>query len=105
MSLIFKVGEHQDMLPVPRNFPSCGNWQPKIEKITATDLSDTSNNVTTHTPKDTASVLADETVENDVRQLVKLLPQVLRMLQTSSSSRISIVSYFFFYFSAIIAII
>ncbi|XP_029042896.1 laccase-1-like isoform X2 [Osmia bicornis bicornis] len=105
MSLIFKVGEHQDMLPVPRNFPSCGNWQPKNEQATAIDLPDTSNNVTTYSPKDIANTLANKTVENDVRQLVKLLPQILRMLQNSSSSRISIVSYFFFYFCAIHAII
>lgn len=26
MALVFKVGEHSDMLPVPENFPKCGNW-------------------------------------------------------------------------------
>lgn len=28
MSLVFKIGEHKDMLPVPFNFPRCGNFVP-----------------------------------------------------------------------------
>ncbi|XP_063393914.1 uncharacterized protein LOC134679036 [Cydia fagiglandana] len=28
MALVFKVGEHKDMPPVPRNFPRCGNYMP-----------------------------------------------------------------------------
>nr|BBC20923.1 laccase-like multicopper oxidase 1 [Nannophya pygmaea] len=27
MALIFKVGEHEDFVPVPNNFPECGSWQ------------------------------------------------------------------------------
>lgn len=27
MALVFKVGEHEDMSPVPRNFPKCGDWK------------------------------------------------------------------------------
>ncbi|KAK9884427.1 hypothetical protein WA026_007274 [Henosepilachna vigintioctopunctata] len=26
MAIIFKVGQHEDMLPVPKNFPKCGNY-------------------------------------------------------------------------------
>lgn len=29
MALVFKVGEHKDMLPVPKDFPRCGNFLPK----------------------------------------------------------------------------
>ncbi|KAI8423722.1 hypothetical protein MSG28_012753 [Choristoneura fumiferana] len=28
MALVFKVGEHKDMPPVPRYFPTCGNYMP-----------------------------------------------------------------------------
>ncbi|KAI5644658.1 multicopper oxidase domain-containing protein [Phthorimaea operculella] len=28
MALVFKVGEHKDMRPVPRNFPTCGSYLP-----------------------------------------------------------------------------
>lgn len=28
MALVFKVGEHKDMPPVPRDFPSCGSYLP-----------------------------------------------------------------------------
>nr|CAD7450954.1 unnamed protein product [Timema bartmani] len=27
MAVVFKFGEHQEMAPTPRNFPTCGNWQ------------------------------------------------------------------------------
>ncbi|KAF2890857.1 hypothetical protein ILUMI_15316, partial [Ignelater luminosus] len=28
MALVFKIGEHDEMLPVPPNFPKCGNYMP-----------------------------------------------------------------------------
>ncbi|XP_012286272.1 laccase-4 isoform X2 [Orussus abietinus] len=28
MALIFKIGEHEEFPPVPRDFPKCGNWLP-----------------------------------------------------------------------------
>ncbi|XP_015121329.1 laccase-1 [Diachasma alloeum] len=28
MAVIFKVGEHKEMKPVPVDFPQCGNWKP-----------------------------------------------------------------------------
>ncbi|CAG9792346.1 unnamed protein product [Diatraea saccharalis] len=28
MALVFKVGEHKDMVPIPRNFPTCGSYMP-----------------------------------------------------------------------------
>lgn len=27
MALVFKFGEHEDMPPVPRDFPKCGNYE------------------------------------------------------------------------------
>ena len=26
MGLIFRIGEAEDIPPVPKNFPTCGNW-------------------------------------------------------------------------------
>ncbi|XP_071451368.1 uncharacterized protein [Hetaerina americana] len=33
MALIFKVGEHSDFVPVPPNFPKCGNWEPSEVEV------------------------------------------------------------------------
>lgn len=33
MSLVFKIGEHSDFLPVPTNFPKCGDWLPNHDAI------------------------------------------------------------------------
>lgn len=30
MSIVFKVGEHEQMPPVPRNFPQCGSYMPRL---------------------------------------------------------------------------
>lgn len=30
MSLVFKVGEHEQMPPVPLQFPQCGNYMPDL---------------------------------------------------------------------------
>lgn len=32
MGLIFKVGEHDDLPPVPENFPKCGSWLPPVDE-------------------------------------------------------------------------
>ncbi|KAK5650033.1 hypothetical protein RI129_001062 [Pyrocoelia pectoralis] len=32
MALLFKVGDHSEMLPVPENFPKCGNFMPTENK-------------------------------------------------------------------------
>ena len=31
MGLIFKIGEHSDFPPVPKGFPTCGNWIPPMD--------------------------------------------------------------------------
>jgi len=51
MSLIFKVGEHEEMQPVPRNFPRCGDWKPtngqeessKTDMISTTEKTESKN--------------------------------------------------------------
>jgi hypothetical protein len=35
MAVILKVGEFDQMLPVPRNFPTCQNYSPSDEEFTS----------------------------------------------------------------------
>lgn len=82
MSLIFKVGEHKDMLPVPRNFPLCGNWQPEDIQFKSSSLNVLSN-TTKKSIIETSNVTTDEITENSIKQFIKVLPEVLRTLQIS----------------------
>ncbi|XP_043509689.1 laccase-2-like isoform X3 [Frieseomelitta varia] len=91
MSLIFKVGEHKDMLPVPNNFPSCGNWQPKDIPFKPSTVNILLN--TTEIPNATV----DKITENSIQQFIKVLPQVLRTLQMSSSASTSVISHICFF--------
>lgn len=36
MALVFKVGENYDIPPVPKNFPTCGNFMPEDDYLTQT---------------------------------------------------------------------
>lgn len=103
MSLIFKVGEHKDMLPVPRNFPLCGNWQPEDIQFKSSSLNVLSN-TTKKSIIETSNVTTDEITENSIKQFIKVLPEVLRTLQISSSA-ISVVPYFLVSFYSFIVII
>ena len=91
MSLIFKVGEHKDMLPVPNNFPSCGNWQPKDIPFKPSTVNILLN--TTEIPNATV----DKITENSIQQFIKVLPQVLRTLHMSSSASTSFISHICFF--------
>lgn len=31
MALVFKVGENDEMLPVPKNFPTCNDYIPNVD--------------------------------------------------------------------------
>lgn len=31
MALVFKVGDHEQMRPVPKEFPTCSNYMPRID--------------------------------------------------------------------------
>lgn len=103
MSLIFKVGEHKDMLPVPRNFPLCGNWQPEDIQFKSSSLNVLSN-TTKKSIIETSNVTTDEITENSIKQFIKVLPEVLRTLQISSSA-ISVVPYSLVSFYSFIVII
>lgn len=102
MSLVFKVGEHEDMIPVPRNFPSCGNWQPEDTRhgqYAVEILPDAA----TKPMQDILNATVDIS-ENSVQQLVKLFPQVLQALRISSSSCTLATSYFLLSFSYFVVI-
>ncbi|XP_076174595.1 uncharacterized protein LOC143150301 [Ptiloglossa arizonensis] len=104
MSLIFKVGEHEEMLPVPRNFPTCGNWRPNNahhEENTMNDLSST----TKKRSMETTDVETNEITENSNQELIKLMVQVLRTLRISSAARISIASYVTICFCVFVTVI
>lgn len=103
MSLIFKVGEHKDMLPVPRNFPLCGNWQPEDVQLKSSSLNILSNTVK-KSIIETSNVTIDEITENSIKRFIKVLPEVLKTLQISSSA-ISVIPYSLFSFYSFIAII
>ncbi|CAK9821202.1 LCC4 [Anthophora plagiata] len=105
MSLIFKVGEHKDMLPVPRNFPICGNWQPEKVQHTENIPSTFSNIILENPTNQTLNVSMDKDTETSVQLLVKLLPQVLRTLRISSLSNNLVSSYLLLSFCSFIAII
>ncbi|KAF5305483.1 hypothetical protein FQA39_LY01574 [Lamprigera yunnana] len=36
MALVFKVGDHKDMVPIPEEFPQCGNFMPTYKSINDT---------------------------------------------------------------------
>lgn len=98
MSLIFKVGDNKDMLPVPHNFPSCGDWQPENAKH-ATES-------TSHSTKDMSEAAMDDITENNsVQRFVKLLTQVLETLRISSSTRTLIASYTLLYSCAFVTVV
>ncbi|XP_049881247.1 uncharacterized protein LOC126377517 isoform X2 [Pectinophora gossypiella] len=43
MALVFKVGEHRDMKPVPRDFPTCGSYMPDNNLELETEKPQTDN--------------------------------------------------------------
>ncbi|XP_076239494.1 uncharacterized protein LOC143182413 [Calliopsis andreniformis] len=107
MSLIFKVGEDEDMPPVPYNFPSCGNWRPenyyKQQTISHGILSSTTIDSLT---LETSNTAMNEMTKNDTQQIVaKLLVQLLRTLRISSSPRLLADSYLFFCFCFVLTVI
>ncbi|CAL7934818.1 unnamed protein product [Xylocopa violacea] len=95
MSLIFKVGEHEDMVPIPRNFPFCGNWQPEGTHLEQTAVNVSSNNDVTKNPIE---------AEYSITRLVKLLPLILRTLQVSSSTGTLAIPWFLIPFCLFVSI-
>lgn len=105
MSLIFKVGEHKDMLPVPNNFPLCGNWQPediRFQSNAANILLNTAGNSVI----ENSNTTQDKMTENSIQQYIsKVLPQILKTLHISSSASTSVIPYFLISCSSFIAIV
>lgn len=45
MALVFKVGEHKDMAPIPKNFPTCGSYMPENMLELATETPKTESTI------------------------------------------------------------
>ncbi|XP_011062898.1 PREDICTED: laccase-5-like isoform X2 [Acromyrmex echinatior] len=80
MALIFKVGENEEMPPVPNNFPKCGDW--KLTNKTITNYKQSKNN---------------EYLDNMIKQFAiymtfmrQLVYETARLFYTSSASSSSI---------------
>ncbi|XP_076673352.1 uncharacterized protein LOC143371730 [Andrena cerasifolii] len=97
MSLIFKVGDNKDMLPVPHNFPTCGDWQPENAKHATKSTFQSTTDMS-------KAAMDDITENNSVERFVKLLSQVLDTLRISSSTRTLIASYILLYFCAFVTV-
>lgn len=80
MSLVFKVGDHEDMQKVPHNFPRCGDWKSSFDERNANNLSENTA---------IQNVTYVDTRENDVNHRIPLLLENIRRL-TSSSSNLNI---------------
>lgn len=92
MSLVFKVGDHSEMLPVPTKFPQCGDWQPiQQEAKPSTSIQESVTEKSTATNLLPDSKLNEDN-ENSVQQFISLLPKVLKALQISSSAPNAFVS-------------
>ncbi|XP_076296818.1 uncharacterized protein LOC143217023 [Lasioglossum baleicum] len=106
MSLVFKVGEDQDMLPVPDNFPRCGNWrmEEKHRQVERDDSNTVSASPMNNRTEQTTNAV-DDIDDNSIQQVVKLIAQVLRTLRISSSAGTSVVSYSLLCFCVFVAAI
>lgn len=82
MALIFKVGEHEEMPPVPRNFPVCGDWKSTDEQDESSTDSPRTSTISTTTEREAPK----QHDANALERLLKLLSQVLRELHISSSA-------------------
>lgn len=91
MALVFKVGEHEEFPPVPKNFPQCNSFMPfappEIVEANATEYS--VNNVTnlapTPNPKEN-EVQSAEDVKNSIKTWLPIVLQELGITAKSSSS-------------------
>lgn len=86
MSLIFKVGEHEEMPPVPSNFPKCGNWMMTQDYSNTSDSADKILNDTVSTMIKTEELPTSVKVAMSIDHLLKLLPQLVRELRPRPSS-------------------
>lgn len=85
MALIFKVGEHEEMPPVPRNFPKCGDWK------STDDQAEDPRTSTLPPISTTDDGLSERTNSTDyftekIDQLLKYFERFLKLQTTSSAS-------------------
>ncbi|XP_033324267.2 uncharacterized protein LOC117219317 [Megalopta genalis] len=106
MSLVFKVGNDEDMPPVPPNFPYCGNWRTEKngqQQVERNDSNIVSSSTMKNRTREPSNVAINEITDNRMQQLVELFAQVLRTLRISSSTRTLVVSYLLLCFCIFIA--
>lgn len=92
MALVFKVGEHEEFPPVPKDFPRCESYMPSgPPEATAnpqTSIYKLSRNHTITTPN------PEENEVDSVKKAIKTwLPLVLRELGVQSSASTSVSQY------------
>ncbi|XP_011645340.1 laccase-1-like isoform X2 [Pogonomyrmex barbatus] len=87
MSLIFKVGENEEMPPVPRDFPKCGDWKPINDN---NDKNSESSTILTMTENKESKL--DERLTSMIKQFSIYMTYFEQLLkaQTSSASNSSI---------------
>ncbi|KAL6260451.1 hypothetical protein P5V15_007976 [Pogonomyrmex californicus] len=87
MSLIFKVGENEEMPPVPRDFPKCGDWKPTNDN---NDNNSESSTILTMTENKESKL--DERLTSMIKQFSIYMTYFEQLLkaQTSSASNSSI---------------
>ncbi|KAM0737216.1 L-ascorbate oxidase [Formica fusca] len=88
MALIFKVGEDEEMPPVPRNFPKCGDWKQMDDQNE--DNSETTTISTTIAGKESKE---NNRVMDAIEHLLKYMAyfeQLLKLQMTSSASNSSV---------------
>ncbi|KAJ8669742.1 hypothetical protein QAD02_001001 [Eretmocerus hayati] len=86
MSLVFKIGEHEDFAPVPEDFPRCGNYRPKAPWRTTTT---TTTTTTTSKSISTSTTSKNDPTENEVdpRQVIETwLPLIISELKAANSA-------------------
>ncbi|KAG7213871.1 hypothetical protein KM043_003079 [Ampulex compressa] len=87
MSLIFKVGEHEEMLDAPKDFPRCGDW-----KLSNVRNKENRDKIATNTMRTTTMSVSPDELEtnaiskNNIRTFLKILPEFLKSLRITSSA-------------------
>ena len=99
MALIFKVGEHKDFPPVPKNFPRCESYMPLKLPIVRNNSEMIFTKSTTD--QEMPPITVDDSKENEVDSVKKVqnsiknwLPLVLKELGLKSAASSTICQYF-----------
>lgn len=90
MSLIFKVGENEEMPPVPNNFPKCGDWKPTVNENKYNLESNTTSMIEGKQSKNN-KVLADMIKQFSI--YVTYFEQLLKLPSSASSSNITLLLF------------